>query len=204
MPKPDPRVTAYIAGSAPFARPILRHLRRLVHVGCPEVTETIKWGFPTFECQGILCTFAAFKRHAVFGFWKGQLLFAKDRERQKSTSEAMGHFGRLTRVEELPSDQKLLAIIREARRLNVEGIQRPPRLRVGVRRQLQVPPVLQAALRQHPKAKATFYGFSYSHQKEYVEWIAGAKQEATRQRRLATALKWLSAGKTQNWRYERR
>ena len=37
----DPRVDAYIAKSAPFARPILRRIRELVHEGCPDVEETL-------------------------------------------------------------------------------------------------------------------------------------------------------------------
>src|SRR6266478_219735 len=76
MAKKDPRVDAYIKRAAPFARPILKHLRKIVHVGCPDVEETIKWQSPFFERKGIICFMAAFKQHCVFGFWKGSLILA--------------------------------------------------------------------------------------------------------------------------------
>ena len=71
MKKTDPRVDAYIAKSAPFARPIQKRLRAAVHEACPEAEETIKWGMPFFLVDGkVLCFMAAFKAHAGFGFWR--------------------------------------------------------------------------------------------------------------------------------------
>src|SRR6266540_2961217 len=74
MGKKDPRVDAYIAKSADFTKPILRHLREIVHKGCPQVEETMKWNFPHFMYRGMLCGMAAFKSHCAFGFWKGKLI----------------------------------------------------------------------------------------------------------------------------------
>src|SRR5262249_40188000 len=116
MPKTDPRVDAYISKSAGFARPILTRLRRLVHRGCPDVVETIKWGMPSFEHHGILCGMAAFKEHCTFGFWNRALEIAVP-----SARNAMGQFGRITSVTELPPDGVLVGYVREAARLNETG-----------------------------------------------------------------------------------
>jgi len=203
MPKKDPRVDAYIAKSADFAKPILKRLRKLIHSACPEVVEKLKWSMPSFEYKGILCGFAAFKHHATFGFWKGDLMFSGDKFVQKRASEAMGHFGRLTKLSDLPSDKLLLSYIKEAMRLNDEGIKKAAKPQPKVKPVLVVPPELLAALKKNAKAKATFDAFSYSHKKEYTEWIGEAKQAETQVRRLATAIKWLSEGKSRNWKYER-
>jgi uncharacterized protein YdeI (YjbR/CyaY-like superfamily) len=193
MGKKDPRVDAYIKNAQPFARPILKHLRKLVHTGCPDVEETIKWRMPFFNHKGPICFMASFKAHAVFGFWKGKLLFGKEHE------DAMGHFGRLTSIKDLPSDKKLIGYIKKAAELNERGVQkrRTPR----GKQKLTVPSDLKAALKKNPKAKKTFDDFSYSHKKEYVEWITDAKRAETRQRRLKTAIQWIAQGKPQNWKY---
>jgi uncharacterized protein YdeI (YjbR/CyaY-like superfamily) len=193
MGKKDPRVDAYIENAQPFARPILKHLRKLVHTGCPDVEETIKWRMPFFDHKGPICFMASFKAHAVFGFWKGKLLFGKEDQ------GAMGHFGRLTSIKDLPSDKELIGYIKKAAQLNERGVQkrRAPR----GKRKLTVPSDLEAALKKNPKAKKTFDDFSYSHKKEYVEWITDAKRAETRQRRLTTAIPWIAQGKPQNWKY---
>jgi uncharacterized protein YdeI (YjbR/CyaY-like superfamily) len=200
MANKDPRIDAYIANAAPFARPILKHLRQLVHQGCPEVQETLKWRMPSFTYKGLLCGMAAFKQHATFGFWKHELVVGKNEE-----TDGMGQFGRITSLKDLPSDKILLEYIRKATALNDAGIKAPSRVRAkpGEKRELAVPDYLLAALRKNAKAKTHFENFSYSHKKEYVEWLTGAKREETRQKRLETALAWISEGKSQNWKYMR-
>jgi uncharacterized protein YdeI (YjbR/CyaY-like superfamily) len=200
MGKKDPRIDAYIAKSAEFARPILSHLRKLVHAGCPDVQETMKWSFPHFEYQGVLCSMAAFKAHATFGFWKSSLM--KTLTRDGKPDDAMGQYGRITSLDDLPSDKAIIAQVKEAARLNAEGIKaektktkKPP---------LKVPSYFQAALKKDANARATFANLSPSHKREYVEWITEAKTDATRQKRLATTLQWLAAGKSRNWKYERK
>src|SRR5438093_4522655 len=128
MAKKDSRVDACIAKSAPFAQPILKHIRKLVHAGCPEVEETIKWQFPTFMYKGMLCGMAAFKNHCTFGFWKHELLFGKNGTRAEN-KEGMGQFGRITSLSDLPKDEALMHSIKEAMRLNDEGIKLPSRAR---------------------------------------------------------------------------
>jgi uncharacterized protein YdeI (YjbR/CyaY-like superfamily) len=200
MGKKDPRIDAYIARSAGFAQPILIHLRELVHRGCPEVEETLKWSMPSFVYKGMLCGMAAFKQHATFGFWKHKLVVGKTGEK-----EGMGQFGRITSVKDLPAQKVLLGYIRKAVALNEAGIKapKPTRAKPGEKRELAVPDYLVAALKKNKRAQANFESFSYSHKKEYVEWLTGAKREDTRQKRLKTALAWIAKGKSQNWKYMR-
>jgi len=194
MPKKDPRVDAYIKRAQPFARPILKHLRKIVHAGCPHCQESIKWQSPFFDYKGPVCFIAAFKQHAVFGFWKGRLLFGGKHK------GAMGHFGRLTSIKDLPSKTKLIGYVRKAAEINERGI-KARRRKSDAERKLVVPPDLKSALVKNAKAKKTFENFNYTHKKEYVEWITGAKRDETRKKRLKTAIQWLIQGKPQNWRY---
>lgn len=200
MGKKDPRVDAYIAKSADFAQPILKHIRKLVHRADPDIEETVKWGMPSFNRAGIVCGMAAFKQHCAFGFWKGKLILDAHGRR---VDDAMGNFGRIISLKDLPSDAKLVGYIRKAVKLNLEGRKVPGRARRKARPR-HVPADLSKAFEAAPKAAAVFKGLSTSHRNEYVEWITGAKQAATRRKRLATTIQWLSAGKNFNWRYEKR
>ncbi|MGH8265356.1 MAG: YdeI/OmpD-associated family protein [Steroidobacterales bacterium] len=200
MSKKDARVDAYIRKSAPFAQPILKHLRSVVHAASPEIEEAMKWGFPHFMYKGMLCGMAAFKEHATFGFWKGSLIV--DAAGQPA-EEAMGQFGRLTSLKELPPKKVLIGYVREAMRLNDQGIKVPARTRRKTSRPVVVPPALKKALAKHATARAMFEKFSPTYRREYCEWIAGAKREETRASRLEKAIEWISAGKPQNWKYQR-
>jgi uncharacterized protein YdeI (YjbR/CyaY-like superfamily) len=194
----DPRVDAYIARSADFARPILTHLREVVHEACPEVEETMKWSFPHFMYEGMLCSMASFKEHCAFGFWKASLIIGEDGR----SSEAMGQFGRITKLSDLPSKKVIAGYIRTAMKLNEEGVKSPARSKPkGKKPDLSVPDDLSAALKRNKKAKATFEAFRPSHRNEYVEWITEAKGEDTRKRRLDTAIEWMAEGKARNWKY---
>ena len=198
MPTVDPRIDAYIDKSADFAKPVLVHLRELVHKACPDVTETLKWSMPSFEYKGILCGFAAFKQHCTFGFWK-QSLMESDAFPQNKT--AMGSFGRITSLKDLPSDKVMLGLIKQAVELNEKGI-KVPKTKPAAKKELVVPEILLEALAQNEKAADTFNAFPPSCKKEYVEWITEAKTEPTRDKRLATTIEWLSEGKRRNWKYE--
>jgi uncharacterized protein YdeI (YjbR/CyaY-like superfamily) len=195
----DARIDAAIAKAQPFARPILEHLRALVHKAVPATEETLKWGMPHFLHRGeMMCGMAAFKQHVAFSFWKASLI--KDLAGKRR--EGMGHLGRITALADLPKDAELTAWIKEAARLNERGakVKRAP---VKLRKPVKVPAFIASALRAHPKAKAAWEAFSASHRREYVEWITEARTAETRQRRLATALGWLARGKSRNWKYER-
>lgn len=200
MPKKDRRVDAYIAKSAGFAKPVLSHLRKLVHTACPEVEETMKWNFPHFMHEGILCGMAAFKAHCTFGFWNSELVLGKGVG--PTTEGSMGQFGRITSIQDLPADDVLLGHIRKAAALNAAGVKKPARI-PSKKRELAVPADLSRALKKNKRALATFQNFSPSHKREYVEWIIGAKRAETRNSRLATAVAWMSEGKARNWKYSR-
>jgi uncharacterized protein YdeI (YjbR/CyaY-like superfamily) len=195
----DPRVDAYLERAAPFARPILRHLRTVVHKSCPVAEETLKWGHPSFTYHGkILCGMAAFKAHCTFGFWHAQMTKMLQRD-FKVTATAMGHLGRLEKLADLPPDRTLRAYIQRAAELLDAGV--PARKRPKPKPEAKVPPDLAAALKKSKKAAATFTGFSPSHRREYIEWITEAKRDETRASRLATTLEWLAQGKPRNWKY---
>lgn len=198
MPTVDPRIDAYIEKSAEFAQPILTHLRKLIHKACPDVVETIKWSMPGFEYKGFLCNFAAFKQHCAFGFWK-QSVMESDAFPQNKT--AMGSFGRLTSVKDLPSDKVMIGLIKQAAKLNDDGV-KVQRKAPAPKKDLVVPADLTKALSKNKAAKTAFENFSYSHKKEYVQWIEEAKTEPTRNKRVATTVEWLSEGKSRNWKYE--
>jgi uncharacterized protein YdeI (YjbR/CyaY-like superfamily) len=194
----DARLDAYIAKSAEFARPILSHLRQVVHAACPDVEETMKWSFPHFMYKGMLCSMASFNEHCAFGFWKGALIVGKgDGEVEK----AMGQFGRITKVSDLPSKNVLSGYIKEAMKLNETGVKAPARAKPKTPKPLVVPDDLARALQGNEKAHATFEKFSPSNKREYVDWITEAKTPATRTRRLETAIEWMADGKARNWKY---
>jgi uncharacterized protein YdeI (YjbR/CyaY-like superfamily) len=194
MGKKDARIDAYIANAAAFARPVLKHLRSIVHAGCPDVVETLKWSHPAFEHHGVMCGMSAFTEHCVFGFWKAPLLGIGDMAPQSQ-------FGKITTLDDLPSESKLIAIVRKAAKLNEDGtaVARAP---AAPKAPIPVPADLSKALAKNPKAKAVFAAFPPSQRREYLEWIVGAKAEATRQRRLVTAIEWMAEGKRRNWKYE--
>lgn len=196
----DPRIDRYIEKSAEFAKPILKHIRELVHSACPEVEETLKWGFPHFMYKGILCSMASFKQHCAVGFWKGVLVFESVPSVNKRENTAMGQLGRIATIADLPDRRTFTRCIIEAVRLNEAGTKVPTKPK-ATRKELVVPDDLLASLKKNKKALATFEKFSYSHRKEYVEWITDAKTEETRQKRLKTAIEWMAEGKSRNWKY---
>jgi hypothetical protein len=199
MPSKDTRIDAYIAKAQPFAQPILRHLRAVVHDACPDVQETIKWGMPFFEYHGTLCHLASFKAHASFGFWKGKLLLGA----KTKNTEAMGDFGRITSLGDLPPKARIKALVKQAMQLNESGVKRVAYRPTAKKPAVRTPKDLSEALKKNTKAAAAFNAFSPSHRREYIEWITEAKTAPTRAKRLATTLEWLAEGKARNWKYMR-
>jgi hypothetical protein len=198
----DPRIDAYIAKSAPFAQPILERLRELVHEACPEVEETLKWSMPSFEYKGILCGFAAFKQHCTFGFWKSSLLDDPHGVLEKEKT-AMGSLGRMTSIEDLPPDKIMKALIKQAVKLNEEGVRIPTAARKrGVKNEIPEPDYFTKLLAKNKAAKKTWDGFAPSHRREYLEWITEAKTEPTREKRLARTMELLAEGKQRHWKYQ--
>jgi uncharacterized protein YdeI (YjbR/CyaY-like superfamily) len=200
MPQRDPRIDKQIQSSAPYARPILTKLRQAVHAGCPDVVETLKWSRPSFEHQGLLCGMAAFKAHCSFGFWKHALLVERAGAKAAAELEALG---RITDVSELPSQASLVRWVRLAAKLNEDGVRAPQR-KTKPKPPVAVPADLERAMGRNARARAFFATLSPSARREYVEWLTGAKQAETRERRLQTAVEWMAEGKERHWKYQRR
>jgi len=187
----DPRVDAYIAKANDFAKPVLKQIRGAVHKGHPAVSETIKWGVPAYvDERGIFCMTAAFKQHCAWVFWTG---------RKPATGDAK-RFRKISSVEDLPSPRELVAIVKEAATSAPAAKAKTTRAATPV----TVPTYFRVALRKNAKACAAFDAFPPSHKREYVDWIASAKTDQTRQRRITTALQWIASGKSRNWKYGRR
>lgn len=192
----DERVDAYIAKQADFARPILEHLREAVHAACPDCEEAIKWGMPAFMYRGKqLAGMAAFKAHATFGFWQRSGDPGAD-----SKPGAMGDFGRITSMADLPGEPEFAALVHKNMALIDAGAK-------TVRNKTPKPPIdmpddLAAALAVNPAAQATYDGFPPGCRREYLEWVTGAKRPETRTKRIAEAVAMMSEGKRRNWKYE--
>ena len=203
MPNTDPRIDAYIEKSADFAKPILQHIRKLVHKACPAVDETIKWSMPYFDYKGsILCNMAAFKQHCAFGFRKASIMKDPEGLFNKEGHNAMGQFDRITSVKDLPPDKILMAYIKEAAILNEEEIKLPVKPKTAATKELIIPSALTNALNKNKRALNIFTNFSPSNKREYAEWISEAKTEATRNKRIETAIEWIAEGKNRHWKYK--
>ena len=193
----DPRFDAYIAKAQPFARPILEKVRERVHAVVPDVEEAMKWSAPGFTLDGkILLIMAAFKGHAALNFWRGQEIGDG-----QPKAGAMGQFGRLTSVDDLPGDDELDSLIGEAAALAKTAPTRR-KTKHAPKPAPELHPEFAAALSKAPKAKAALDGFPPSAQRDYFEWISEAKQDGTREKRIATAIEWLSEGKRRHWKYQ--
>lgn len=197
MATDDPRIDAYIAKAAPFAQPILGHLRAVVHATCPDVEEGIKWSMPFFSHRGSpLCMMAAFKNHCGFGFWLSNQVVGETAE------DGMGQFGKLLSVTDLPPKKQLVELVRKALALNEAGV-KLKRPKAAIRPAPSLPDALAAEFAKKKNASAcmTYEAFSPGKQHEYIEWISEAKTESTRQKRIATTLQWLAEGRQRNWKY---
>lgn len=193
----------YIAQAEDFAKPVLSHLRAVVHEACPQVEEAFKWSFPHFLYKGkILCSMASFKQHAAFTFWLGSHMSDPHNLFQKGDDSGMGQLGKIHSMHDLPDRAVLIEYLLEAQRLCDEG----KTIQSGKSRQprvLETPEYVLDALRRVPAAMDRFEKFTQGHRNEYIEWITEAKTEATRQRRIAQMIEWLLEGKSRNWKYAR-
>ncbi|MCE6990915.1 YdeI family protein [Dyadobacter sp. CY323] len=206
MQHTDPRVDTYILKSADFAIPILEYLRAVIHNACPEVKETMKWSFPNFDYHGsIMCNMASFKGHCSFGFWLASQL--TDPHNVLTTGDeknAMGQLGKIKSLDDLPSEEYLTGLVKEAMHLIDSGVKQKRSEKSAEPKELAIPDYVPEALSKSPKAQETFAKFSYSNKKDYIEWFEEAKTEATRNKRVATAIEWMEEGKSRNWKYERK
>ena len=200
--KKDPRIDAYIDKSADFAKPILRHIRQVVHQASPLITETVKWGMPFFDYKGPVCMMAAFKQHLGFGFWKASRLNDPNHLLQGSDEEAAaGSFGRIVTLADLPSDKALMDFVQQMIKINESGIKEPKKPSAP-KAELPMPAEFDKLLRENLVAMDNFEKFSPSKKREYLEWFVEAKSDATREKRMQQALEWIAEGKSRNWKYQ--
>lgn len=203
MEQYDARVNAYIAKAAPFAHPILEHIREIVHEASPLITETVKWGMPFFDYKGPVCMMAAFKQHCGFGFWKSSRLSDPNGFLKGSDEEAAaGSFGRIMSVADLPPADVLKDFVLQAIAINESGIKEAKKPSAP-KAELAMPTDFNQLLGSNQRALANFVDFSPSKKREYIEWIVDAKSDATRQKRMEQALEWISEGKSRNWKYQK-
>jgi uncharacterized protein YdeI (YjbR/CyaY-like superfamily) len=199
----DPRIDAYIAKAAPFAKPILTRLRKQVHAACPEAEETLKWRMPAFLYrEKILCGMAAFQKHCTFMFWHRELEPGPGRPGKKPSG--LERLGRMEKVADLPSEREVAGYIRRAVALADSNTPARPRKPSRPAAPPEIPPDLAAGLSKNRAAAAAFAKFPPGRQKDYIEWLTGAKREETRLHRLETAIEWIAEGKSRNWKYETR
>lgn len=196
------QVDRYILNAAPFAQPILHHIRALVHHACPLVEEKIKWGFPHFDYMDApMCSMAGFKQHCAFGFWKVSLM--KDAALFDTNTEesSMGHLGKIRSITDLPSDKKIISWIKEAMALNENGIK--VQKSVKPKSEIPIPNEFKSMLSKNKRAHHHFEAFTKGAQREYLEWITDAKTAPTKEKRMLQAIEWISEGKKRNWKYEK-
>jgi uncharacterized protein YdeI (YjbR/CyaY-like superfamily) len=196
-------VDEYIENAAEFAKPILTRIRRAFHKADPDVIETVKWRMPHFEYKGVLGSMAAFKNHVNWGFWKAPQMADPDGI-LKSVGEGGRVFGdKVTDIAQLPAEETIVRYVKEAMRLNDEKVKvvRKPKAPAA---DVPMPPELESALAKNAAARRKFDAFPPSHRREYIQWIAEAKQEATRTKRATTAVEWITEGKSRNWKYEKK
>lgn len=203
MPKTEPIIDAYIEKAQPFAKPILEYIRKTVHEFCPEAEEAIKWSFPNFMYKGkILCSMSAFKAHCAFGFWLESEMKTMKELTKGIEKNSMFTLGKITKIEDLPSKAQLKACIEEAMELTNMGV--TIKKAAPSKTETEIPEAFQNALNQNEKAKVVFEKASTSFRKEYNLWIADAKTETTRNKRIDQAIEWISEGKGRNWKYEKK
>lgn len=202
----NPQFDEYQEAASEFAKPIMAHLRKLVHKQCPAVVEEIKWGIPHFDYKGeMLCIFAAYKNHCSFSFWKESLMSDARLKANPHLKAAKRFLGKLTSLSDLPSDSEVMAFIQEAMALNDKGVKLAPRqAKPAKAAEIAIPDAFAEQLSRHEPANEVFQSKSPSFRKEYVVWIADAKTDQTRQKRIDESLEWIAQGKGRFWKYEKK
>lgn len=203
MEKLNKDVTAYIAKSEGFAKPILEHLRQLVNENCPDVVEAIKWGIPHFDYKGdFLCVMAAYKSHCSFSFIKAELMNDPRLKESKNLKPIKRFMGKISSAGELPSDKEFIKLLKEAMSLNEKGIKLPTQ-ESSTPKNIEVPDYFAEKLKANPKAEKIFEASSPSFRKNYLVWIIDAKTEVTRNKRIEQSLEWIAEGKDRSWQYKK-
>jgi uncharacterized protein YdeI (YjbR/CyaY-like superfamily) len=204
MKNANPKFDEYIAKSADFAKPILNHLRQLIHDTCPDVEEIMKWSIPHFDYKGeMMCILAAYGHHCSFTFWKADLMSDQKLRKNVDPKQPLGYMSKIASMSDLPSDDQLVAYIKEAMALNENGVKLEAKPKSDKPRVIETPDYFNEKLATNPAAKEIFETKSAAYRKEYLIWITDAKTEATRQKRMEESLEWIAEGKGRFWKYEK-
>jgi uncharacterized protein YdeI (YjbR/CyaY-like superfamily) len=193
----DPRIDDYIAKAPAYAQPIITHIRNLIHHAVPGVLETMKWSHPHFDYKGPAFGIGAFKEHMGLNFWKNTLM--DDPQGLFQNDGSAGSLGKIKSLADLPADDVLLDYFRRAIELNEKGVKVAAPAKAP-KAELPVPDYLIAAFKTNQAALQHFEQFSPSAKREYLEWLAEAKSEATRTKRLETMMEWVAEGKTRKYK----
>jgi hypothetical protein len=190
---PQEQINTYISEQPEWQRRLLVRLRQLIHSANEEVEESWRWNGPHFDHDGIMIGMHAFKTCVSVWFHKGALL--KDPHGLFKLSEKDEERGmRKYKVFEGETIQEkaFTDLVKQAVRLNESGVKlndaKP------ARKALVLPTDLEGCLKKDETTWHHWENFSYTHKKEYVEWIGDAKKEETRKRRIAQALEMIREG----------
>jgi uncharacterized protein YdeI (YjbR/CyaY-like superfamily) len=208
------KIDAYITKAPEFAQPVLERFRKAAHRASPDIEETIKWGLPCFEYQGLVAGMGAYKQHVALNFWRGMLIPDPDKLFAQVGNNEMAAI-KVASVKAMPPQAVLVRYLKAAIKLNVaQAKTRQAAKKTGgpktttkrsakkkTTKRVTVPADFATALARKKKAQTTFDGFSYTYRKEYVEWITAAKRAETRKRHIKQAVEWLAEGKPRNWKY---
>ena len=170
-------VQDYINNAPSFAQPILSHFQGLVNSFDIQIEEEIKWGFPHFIYKKeVICSMAAFSKHCSFSFPKAALMKEKSLLEKAKTEEAMGHFGKIKTIKDLPSDSKIKSYLKESFSLIGKKLEKK-------KPTTNIPAILNTLLKNTKKAFENFSLMPRSHQKVFINYITEAKKEETQMRR---------------------
>ncbi len=166
-----------------------------------DLEETFKWMFPTYTLNGKnVLAICKFKGH--FGIWFFNGVFLSDSKNvlenaQEGKTQAMRHWKFKSRDE--IKEKMVSAYINEAIENERKGIRLAPKRKQAI--VVVLPKELKIAFENNPDLKKAFHTLSPSRQKEYAEYISGAKREQTKEARLSKILPMILEGKGLNDKY---
>ena len=174
-------------------------LRNLIE-SSTDLSETVKWGIPVFTHEGKnVLGFAGMKHHFAVWFYNG--VFLKDPHQvlinaQEGKTKAMRQW-RMESEEDL--DEKVfLELVREAISNEQKGLVWKPEKS----KELELPLLLKEKLKTDLSLQKAFELLPPYKQKEYAEYIAEAKREATRISRMEKIIPMILQGVGLNDRYK--
>lgn len=190
------KVLAYIESLPEWSQNICTELRRIILAADPSIAEEWKWG-PHYSSNGMVCGYGAFQKHIKFTFFNGSALKDPKGLFNHCVDNEFSRSIKYTDISEVDA-KTLTAYIKESVAANQKGFKR-----VVTDKSVDVPEDLQKALKANKKAAAFFEGLSYGYKKEFAEHVTTAKQEKTRQDRIAKIVGLCAEEKTLHHKYKK-